>query len=97
MEAIKPQLKNVWLIKHPITEHYEETQKQAKRLTLIDGVKIFDEKLRGQIDPDLIVDHKLTEKGVAKAAPKKKAAKKKAKKGEPVESEDDSTEDNTED
>lgn len=79
------EVKKVWLIKHPTSKYYEETQKQIKRLAVIEDVKIFDEKCRPMINADLVIDHKLTlkksdEEKVAENAKAEKAAETKAKK-----------------
>lgn len=70
-----------WLVKHPLSAHYKETAKQAKRLAAYNNAKIFDAKLAAQLDPARVVDHKLTPLVEEKPA-KKKAAKKVANKVE---------------
>ena len=84
--------KNVWLIKHPVSEYYKETQKEIKRLGLIADVKIFDAKLKDRIDSALVVEHGLTlindepveddDEAEKKAAKAQKAADRKAAKAE---------------
>jgi hypothetical protein len=80
----------VWLCKHPISEHYEESQKEAKKKAYIADAKIIDIRREAGINPDMVEDHGLTPIKKKKAAPKKKAAAKKV--DEPETSEPNSTE-----
>ncbi len=66
----------VWLLKHPLSLNYKETQTEIKREAMIARAKIFDIKLASKIDPSLVVEHTLTDlndKPKKKAAPRKKA------------------------
>lgn len=66
----------IWLVKHPISKHYKETQAEAKRAAMIADARILDAKFAKQVDPSLVEDNKLTPLVADK--PKKKAAPKKA-------------------
>ena len=69
----KAQPKNVWLIKHPTSTFYEESQEEIKHAAAVARVKIFDVKFKANINADLVVDHKLTEKVSAEDKAKAKA------------------------
>jgi len=83
----------IWLVKHPISKHYKETQKQVKALARNAEAKIFDVKFADRIDPALVGEHGLTpidapeepseeEIAAAKEAKKAEKAAKKAKESE---------------
>ena len=79
-EAIKEilgDLDGIWLVKHPVSKYYEETQREVKRMARRANVKIMDAKFAGNIADELLAKNppKLTEKGAEKKkpAPKKKA------------------------
>ena len=66
-----------WLVKHPVSNHYEESQADVKKLARMANLRIRDSKF--PVADEFLEKNppKLTEKGAAKSEPKAKKVKEK--------------------
>ncbi len=67
--------RKIWLVKHPIAKHYEETQTEVKELARRNHLRVRDAAY--PVAEEFLADKppKLTEKGKKKAAKAPKATK----------------------